>query len=1020
MKPLKLSLQAFGPFAGYQEIDFKLFGESPLFLINGPTGAGKSSILDAICFALYGQTTTDGRDASEMRCDQALADTLTEVTFDFELAANTYRVSRTPYQLRPKARGDGFTVENGYASLWQVLKNGELKLLVSKKLREVNVQIEAITGLNVEQFRQVMVLPQGKFRELLLADSRQREIIFSQLFQTRIYKRIEDDLKQQAKTIYYQVKSLNDQIKGILQTAEVNTEDEIQQQLEQIKPQLKSIVQQKEQAREAQNEALREKEQAQSILKQFAALAETRKKKSILIAQQKDIDLKQQQLNRAKQAEKIKPLFDDLQRNEKEKQQLETEIAQTEKSRQQAQTSFDEAQNDYELAKKAFNEVDRLKQDKQLIEQYQMKINQLQEAKNIAELSEKNCTASLQKINNLQQDQDLKIKAIDLLEQEILNVSQSVSTLELKRVQLTDLERLYVERQKLDELQGKLKSQSSTLETIQKKFEIAAQKADKSKLAAKEQEMYWHSGQAIMLAKELQADKPCPVCGSSNHPAPALANENQQIVSHEQVKLSRKQAETDFEQSLKVEKELNFIKLELKQIEKDIKSTQQTLGDNAQLSVEKMNESLKQCKHEVSTLEQQQTGLTHKTETLKALKSASETLQLKLKEQETQYEVLKNQELQKQTAVTLLTKDIPEEYQDISFVQKQLLNISTVIQQLTEKLEKTDQLARESRLKLAEFDTSLKTLTKRKVDIIELLKNAKASWENTLKSSDFIDQQNYQQAVLSEKDQLEISAFITDFSKQLQELNGALNQQEKKLKNIKTPNLDSLIEIYNQKQESYQIIEKEWHNLDSRFKQLNSVQKKLHKAHKDNAELEAQYAIYGTLSDVANGRTNNKISLQRFVLSVLLDDVLIQASQRLSLMSKGRYQMLRKDVRSKGNKASGLELEVEDAYTGRTRSVATLSGGESFMAALALALGLSDVVQAYAGGIRLDTLFIDEGFGSLDQESLDLAIRTLIDLQASGRMIGIISHVTELREQMPLRLDVLSSKTGSTLKVVGI
>ncbi|MDH5518888.1 MAG: SMC family ATPase, partial [Gammaproteobacteria bacterium] len=184
------------------------------------------------------------------------------------------------------------------------------------------------------------------------------------------------------------------------------------------------------------------------------------------------------------------------------------------------------------------------------------------------------------------------------------------------------------------------------------------------------------------------------------------------------------------------------------------------------------------------------------------------------------------------------------------------------------------------------------------------------------------------------------------------------------------------------------------------------------------AALDAEYAVYGTLSEVATGQTGNKISLQRFVLGVLLEDVLIQASQRLNKMTNGRYQLVRKEDRAKGNKASGLELEVEDSYTGKTRSVATLSGGESFLAALSLALGLSDVVQAYSGGIKLDTLFIDEGFGSLDQDSLDLAITTLIDLQASGRTIGIISHVTELKEQMALRVDVVSSNVGSSIRTV--
>ena len=173
--------------------------------------------------------------------------------------------------------------------------------------------------------------------------------------------------------------------------------------------------------------------------------------------------------------------------------------------------------------------------------------------------------------------------------------------------------------------------------------------------------------------------------------------------------------------------------------------------------------------------------------------------------------------------------------------------------------------------------------------------------------------------------------------------------------------------------------------------------------------------MVGTLSDVANGQTGKKISLQRFVLSVLLDDVLIEASHRLKAMSKGRYQLLRIDEGLDRRKVSGLDLAVEDAYSGKTRPVATLSGGESFMAALSMALGLSDIVQSYAGGIRLDTLFIDEGFGSLDQESLDLAIRTLVDLQSTGRMIGVISHVAELKEQLPLRLDIIADRNGSRL-----
>ncbi|MEP4546652.1 MAG: SMC family ATPase, partial [Saccharospirillum sp.] len=201
-------------------------------------------------------------------------------------------------------------------------------------------------------------------------------------------------------------------------------------------------------------------------------------------------------------------------------------------------------------------------------------------------------------------------------------------------------------------------------------------------------------------------------------------------------------------------------------------------------------------------------------------------------------------------------------------------------------------------------------------------------------------------------------------------------------------------------------------------KAATDVKKRMAETLQKIKQLEADYGVTGTLAEVASGKNGQRISLQRFVLSVLLDDVLIEASHRLTTMSKGRYQLLRRQDRTKGNVASGLDLDVEDAYTGKSRPVSTLSGGESFMAALALALGLSDVVQAYAGGIRLDALFIDEGFGSLDPDSLDLAIETLMELRANGRSVGIISHVSELKEQIPQRIDVRPSQAGSRIEII--
>jgi exonuclease SbcC len=365
-----------------------------------------------------------------------------------------------------------------------------------------------------------------------------------------------------------------------------------------------------------------------------------------------------------------------------------------------------------------------------------------------------------------------------------------------------------------------------------------------------------------------------------------------------------------------------------------------------------------------------------------------------------------------------LEKLVPEAYRDAQTLSNAMTDIATKIKTLTAAVTQAQTAFTEKSSQLASAKTNLETLGQQRDTADQALKQAEATWNQALTNSPFATLEAFNSALLSEQDQQALKSQIETYQNQLATLKGAVEQLQTELADQTIPDLQKLDLELSDKTNAFNAIETAWRQLQARHNQLQGVKTKLATAHEKNAELEAQYRIYGTLSEVANGQTGNRISLQRFVLSVLLDDVLIQASQRLNIMSNGRYQLVRKDDKAKGNKASGLDLEVEDGYTGKNRPVATLSGGESFMAALSLALGLSDVVQSYAGGIKLDALFIDEGFGSLDPESLDLAIRTLIDLQASGRMIGIISHVSELKEQMALRLDVISSKNGSSIRTI--
>ena len=268
MRPLRLRLAAFGPFSGVEEIDFTRLGENPLFLINGPTGSGKSTILDAICFALYGETTGGERDAKQMRCDHASSDTLTEVSLEFELGKIQYRIIRIPDQERPKTRGEGVTVQKAKAELYKL---GEEKdqLIVSSKVTEATQEIVNLTGLSAEQFRQVMVLPQGKFRDLLLAGSDQREAIFQQLFQTHVYSQLQNKLRDQANTLLNRLKESQLQHKAFLEACELETSEQLKQEIESITLDLNNLAPKQQACESNLKQAQAALQQAQQLEKQL-------------------------------------------------------------------------------------------------------------------------------------------------------------------------------------------------------------------------------------------------------------------------------------------------------------------------------------------------------------------------------------------------------------------------------------------------------------------------------------------------------------------------------------------------------------------------------------------------------------------------------------------------------------------------------------------------------------------------------------------------------------------------------
>lgn len=363
----------------------------------------------------------------------------------------------------------------------------------------------------------------------------------------------------------------------------------------------------------------------------------------------------------------------------------------------------------------------------------------------------------------------------------------------------------------------------------------------------------------------------------------------------------------------------------------------------------------------------------------------------------------------------MLEQELPEHARSEALLRLQIDRLTQQIEELTQAWRQAENIVRQREDQILGLQSTIAALQAQLAQDKQLHAAAMQQYEHALQRSEFADTANWQAAQRDEAQCAALQSAIDGYYEALHQTRGRYAELGKALDGLVQPDLDQYAREAQDAATVAQQAELAWQQVRDRLLALTTLQERLVKIRTSSAALDEEYAVYGTLSDVASGRQGSKVSLQRFVLSVLLDDVLIGASLRLRKMSRGRYQLMRREQAGRG--ASGLDLDVMDEYTGQQRAVATLSGGESFMAALALALGLSDVVQAYAGGIRLDTLFIDEGFGSLDAESLELAIRTLVDLQAGGRTIGIISHVSELKEQMSLRVDVIPHVSGSRIRV---
>ncbi|RJX67141.1 SMC family ATPase [Vibrio sinensis] len=1011
MKPIKLTVQAFGPFSGYQEIDFTKLGTAPLFLINGPTGSGKSSILDAICFALYGETTGSERTGDQMRCDHAQADCLTEVSFEFSLGDKHYKVVRSPDQQVPKKRGDGTTKKNHSAVLYQL--QGEQEALLANKPTSVAKEVVNLIGLDVKQFRQVMVLPQGKFRELLIANSKEREQIFGQLFQTHIYVAIERALFEQAAGIRKSKDEFDNQIKGALDVANVASEEALNEQLQVLAPQLNV-------ASDVQKSAQNALEIAQTALKTANELNIKFDRRNALQGQlnqhlstQEEIEHLKQQRALGQRADSLNLPYREWQQACSDEKQAQQTLVEQQSKREQAKQNLDTQQKLTNQATQAAREIPTMTQSVFQLVEVEKHLHARDEHQTQLNAAMLQVTQIQQAISGLVEQQQTLSLEIENKHNEFQSANERCLELPLKQQWVTQLEQKIRIHHEIDQTQTAAQQFKLIEQDAERDMQLAKDKVVTAKHHADELEFHWHSSQAALLAKTLQHGEACPVCGSHDHPAPALFNG--QEVSKEQVDHARQQQQQCVTKQDYVQAQWQKAQTDVVKVEQALLGWQAQLGDDTR--------SLVELQSELTTL---QTEITQ----LNALKPEHLHQQLQARQQE--FERLKPQQVSLEAqlsqaqqsaanmsgALNSLLSNIPPQYQQISQVKAEKQLLEQRIAQLQQAEQQAIGALDQAKSNYTMAESSVANAHERGEVTHQRTLKSHIQWEQARSESAFEDDLAFLAAKTTREQLLEWEQAINQFNERTSSLNGVLEALNEELRGLAVLNTDELQLAVTTQTQGYQNALSELTQLQSQVDNLFKVQQRLNDLYKRNEKLEQEYQVIGTLSDIANGRTGVKVSLHRFVLGVLLDDVLIQASQRLRVMSKGRYELRRKEDRAKGNAGSGLDLMVEDGYSGKLRDVATLSGGESFMAALALALGVSDVVQSYSGGIRLDTLFIDEGFGSLDPESLDLAIQTLIDLQQGGRTIGLISHVSELKEQMSLRLDVEASRNGSKIRVI--
>lgn len=1029
MKPLYLIISAFGPFAEKTEISFEKLGEQGLFLISGDTGAGKTTLFDGICFALFGEVSGSNRGIDSIRSDFALPGTKTYVEFVFSHRGRRYRVVRNPAYQRPKLRGEGMTTETAEASLyWE--ENGKKETIVTG-FTPVKNEIEKLLGVDAKQFKQICMIAQGEFLKLLYADSGERGGIFRKVFHTDLYANFQKQLKEVEKEKRI---DLEDSEKRLLQYLKEMTGEELE----------KSDLFRGEELLSQQEEILKTMEE--TLGKADGELADMEKELHRLereIAEGKETELlvareaaarerwqKQDALVEEKQAETaylrkqrlaldvVYPLGQAWEAAKTTHKNWQKAFAENMEKQKQAEEKLEELSMEKLVldAKKPQLEEKRnlLRKLTEEQERYQQKESLEQELQRLSEkktISEKEL---LQKKERLTQQKE----QLEEWQKSLLELDKLTAEIKLQEQKVAQKEERITTIQTLLEQEEDIREKEADLRKLAQKYRAAETKWKQAKEDADLAETLFLREQAGFLAEGLEEGMACPVCGSIHHPDKAKLTGNAPTEAEWKAKKASLETASQKRQELseqgKGEREkLNLMKETfLAGCEKTGVAAEDLAAEKetAEAALRQAKEMLFSQRKEVASIE----ALRPKKEKLEADIVKAEKSVMELEENATELTTVFRK---KQGQFGILQEQLGDT--TAAQLQERCAALQGELSQAEETESRLNE-ALQSQREEKERAVALKEQAER--EAVEAAKTAEMAEKKFLLSLDEngFESQNEYALALTERSALEQAEeenrrFFMDLAL-LKQMAESLRQE------CETKEKKDITALEEEKTKLSQ--EKEGCKLEADEARANAavLSNQLQNAKKELAQREKaakEFLPISELSKTANGELvgKDKIAFEQFVQGFYFQKILRAANLRLKDMTEGRYLLLHSQKAANKRSSAGLEVEVLDHYTGKSRSVRSLSGGEAFKASLCLALGLSDVIQAHAGGVRIDAMFIDEGFGSLDDHSREQAVEVLQKLSYGDRLVGIISHVSELKETIEKKIIVKKSSAGSTVEI---